>query len=89
MHELRLRIQQLRQRSDHIDCDIAVTAARFDQSAEPIVFVQGVPMRLQYGHHEVAETTIRAGRSGVDGPRRFQELGYIHGAGQLSLEHAL
>ncbi len=53
-HELVLQIEELRKSADHINSEVTVREARFDQSDESIVFVQGALMLFDHGDQEVA-----------------------------------
>lgn len=86
IHELRLRLLQLRQGSDAIDCKVAISKTRLDQVKKSSISVQSVPVLFQYRNQQVAQSTIRAERSGVDGPHGLQKARHDHGAVQLCLK---
>ena len=89
IHQLRLRLLQLRQCSDVIDREIAIRQTRPDQVDKSSISVQSVPVLFQNRNQQVAQSTIGMERSGVDGRHGLEKARRDHEAAvQLCLERS-
>lgn len=67
-------VPQLGQRSNHIFYKIAIGETLFDQVEERSILHQRLPVPFHYRDQQLAQSTVRAERAGVDGPDGFQKV---------------